>query len=74
MDSPSKEKHKEKEKVSIARIEAVHRLQTLAKQIETGTVRLGDSSYKVPDQVRLEVKADRDELEIELKWKEKGAI
>jgi amphi-Trp domain-containing protein len=64
MTSPSKEK------VSIARIEAVQRLQTLARQIETGTVRLGETLYKVPEQVRLEVKGERGELEIELKWKE----
>ncbi len=59
-----------KEKVSIARVEAVQRLQTLARQIETGTVRLGETLYKVPEQVRLEVKGERGELEIELKWKE----
>lgn len=63
MDTPSKEK------TSIARTEAVQRLQTLAKQIEGGMVRLGDASYKVPEQVRFEVKADREELDIELKWK-----
>jgi amphi-Trp domain-containing protein len=57
-----------KEKKSIARSEAVQRLQSLTKQIETGTFNLGDKSYKVPEQVRLEVKADREELEIELKW------
>jgi amphi-Trp domain-containing protein len=57
-----------KEKMSIARTEAVQRLQSLTKQIETGTFKLGDKSYKVPDHVRLEVKADKEELEIELKW------
>jgi amphi-Trp domain-containing protein len=57
-----------KEKMSIARTEAVQRLQSLTKQIETGTFNLGDKSYKVPDHVRLEVKADKEELEIELKW------
>lgn len=64
-----------KENVSIARAEAVQRLQTLAKQIESGMFRLGETSYKVPEQVRLEVKADREELEIELKWRgEKSAL
>jgi amphi-Trp domain-containing protein len=57
-----------REKTSIARMEAVQRLQNLTKQIETGMFNLGDKSYKVPEQVRLEVKADREELEIELKW------
>jgi amphi-Trp domain-containing protein len=57
-----------KEKMSIARKEAVLQLQNLTKQIETGTFKFGDKSFKVPDHVRLEVKADKEELEIELKW------
>jgi amphi-Trp domain-containing protein len=58
-----------KEKVRVARTEAVQRLQTLAKQLETGTIRLGGQTFQVPEHVGLEMKADRDEFDIELKWK-----
>ena len=58
-----------KEKLNVARIEAVQRLHTMANQLEEGTVRLGDKSFKVPDRVSLEIKAESGELEFELKWK-----
>lgn len=57
-----------KEKLDLARAEAVQRLLTLAVQIEQGALVLGGKTFSVPDQVHLEIKADGGELEIELKW------
>jgi hypothetical protein len=62
-----------KEKAKLKRMDAVHRIEDLARQIEHGMVRLGDSSFIVPDDVRVAIKARRDELEIDLKWRPNGA-
>lgn len=47
----------------------MQRLQTLATQLEQGTIFLGDEAFPAPEQVRLEVKAGSKELDIELGWK-----
>ncbi len=60
---------KPKEKMKLARTEAVERLRALANDLERGSIMLGDQAFSVPDEVRLEVKAEQDELEVELKWK-----
>lgn len=57
-----------KEKLKVARTEAVERLRALAGQLEHGLVHLGDIELRVPEEVRLEIKADSDELEIDVKW------
>ena len=57
-----------KEKMKLARLEAVKRLHMLANELEAGTVHLGNKKYPVPDQVRFELKVEDDELEIDLKW------
>lgn len=62
-----------KEKLTLTRAEAVKRLQGLADQIKLGTIMLENKKVDVPEKVRLEIKADRDELEVELKWKELAA-
>jgi amphi-Trp domain-containing protein len=62
-----------KEKAKLSRMEAVHRLENLARQIEHGTIRMGDKSFAVPDDVRVAIRARRDELEIDLKWQPNGA-
>ena len=59
----------EKEKAKMGRAEAVQRLRSLAQEIEQGTIRFGDRTFRVPDQVRLKIEASNDELEIDLKWK-----
>lgn len=61
-----------KEKAKLSRMDAVHRLEDLARQIEHGTIRMGDKSFAVPDNVRVAIRARRDELEIELKWQPNG--
>ncbi len=61
-----------KEKAKLSRMDAVHRLEELAHQIEHGTIRMGDKSFAVPDNVRVAIKARRDELEIDLKWQPNG--
>ena len=58
-----------KEKMTLTRAEVVKRLQTLAEQIKQGTIMLENKKVEVPEKVRLEIKADREELEVELKWK-----
>ena len=58
-----------KEKVELARAEAAERLQALGTQLSEGTIRLGDASFLVPDHVALEIEADEDEFEIEIKWR-----
>ncbi len=60
---------KEEEKTSMDRAQAVQRIRMLADQIELGIVLLGDHAYEIPDQVELELEAENDEFEIELKWK-----
>lgn len=61
-----------KEKAKLSRMDAVHRLEDLARQIEHGTIRMGDKSFAVPDDVRVAIRARRDELEIDLTWKPNG--
>ena len=58
-----------KEKLNLGRGDAAQRLHDLAEQLSHGTIRLGNQQFQVADQVRLEVKADKDELEIEVKWR-----
>lgn len=57
-----------KEQSKVARAEAVQRLRALAGELERGKVVVGGKELEVPDHVRLEIKADRDELGIELEW------
>jgi amphi-Trp domain-containing protein len=59
---------KSKQRLNVTRADAARRLQTLAKELEEGTLRLGDKTFPIPEQMRLSIKADSDELEIELKW------
>ena len=58
-----------KEKTKLSRVEAVERLRALASQIEEGAILFGGEAIEVPEQVRLELKADSGDFEIELKWK-----
>ncbi len=57
-----------KEKMNVTRSDAVHRIESLIKELERGTVKLGDKTFEIPADVRLEIEAKGGELEIELKW------
>ncbi len=61
--------HAIKQKVHLGRSEAVERLHGLADQISSGTLRLGEKELQVPDELRFEIKAEEDELDIGLVWK-----
>ncbi len=56
------------EKMELSRDAAAQRLRTLAQQLEAGIVVLGDEAFAVPQDVHLEIKAGREELEIEIEW------
>ncbi len=58
-----------KEKAKLSRMDAVHRLEDLARQLAEGTIQLGDKSFPISDDVRVTIRAHRDELEIALKWR-----
>jgi amphi-Trp domain-containing protein len=57
-----------KEKLSLSRADAVQRLQRLARELDEGALHFRHEAFAVPDQVRLSIKAERGEFEIELKW------
>ena len=63
------ESDKVKEEIQVTRAEAVQRILTVLEQLQRGTVVLGDKTFRIPEQLVLELEADGQELEIELKWK-----
>ncbi len=64
---------KVKEKSTVTRAEAVQRILTVLEQLRQGTVVLGNETLRIPEQVLLELEADGEELEIELKWEPRAA-
>ena len=63
-----------KEEMKVVRAEAAERLRALATHIEQGLILLGREEFKVPEEVRLEIKADTDELDVELKWRPSASL
>ena len=64
MDETSKKKE-----INLERAEVARRIHNLAEEVSRGTIRMGEKSIQVPDQVRIEMKAEKDEFDIELKWR-----
>lgn len=61
-------KEESKERVDVSRTEAVQRIRALLDQLGQGSVTVGDRTFQVPEQIHLEMKAEADELDFELKW------
>lgn len=57
-----------KEKVKLTRAEAAQRIETFLEQLKQGAVTVEDETIAVPEQVRLEVEAKSDGIEVELEW------
>jgi amphi-Trp domain-containing protein len=57
-----------REKMLLPRAEVAQKLLALAGELERGAVVFQNRKIPVADHVRLEIKADADELEVELKW------
>jgi amphi-Trp domain-containing protein len=53
----------------LSRDEAVQQLQALVQELSAGTLTISGHVVTVPDSVYLEIEAEENELEIELKWR-----
>lgn len=65
--------NKVKQEIPMTRAEAVQRIQALLEQLQKGSVVLGDKTFPIPEQLLLELEADDEEFEIELKWRPPAA-